>query len=88
MARRRAHPRPLCTVEQRQALLELQRARCAICNRDDAKLFTDHSYRTGRTRGLLCRTCNTGLGQFQDSVKRLRAALHYLLTPPARFLEA
>jgi Recombination endonuclease VII len=88
MARRRAHPRPLCTAEQRQALLELQQARCAVCGRDDVELHVDHSYRTGWTRGLLCRTCNTGLGQFRDSVKRLRAALHYLLRPPARFLEA
>jgi hypothetical protein len=88
MARRRSHPRPLCTAEQRQALLELQQARCAICKRADVELHVDHSHRTVRTRGLLCRTCNTGLGQLKDSTKRLRAALHYLLRPPARLLEA
>jgi Recombination endonuclease VII len=58
MARRRAHPRRLCTAEQRKTLPELQQARCVICGRDDAELHVDHSHRTGRVRGLLCRTCS------------------------------
>jgi Recombination endonuclease VII len=85
---RRKYPRPVITPAERAALEALQGDCCAICRRDDVELFADHSHRTGRTRGLLCRTCNTGLGQLKDSIKRLRAALHYLLRPPARLLEA
>jgi hypothetical protein len=84
--RQRTHPRPQATPEERQVLFDLQDGRCAICGRGDVPLFIDHSYRTGRTRGLLSRTCNTGLGQFRDSPTLVRLALQYLLRPPARLL--
>jgi Recombination endonuclease VII len=60
--------------------------RCAICGRDDVDLHIDHSRRTGKTRGLLCRQHNTALGMFHDSPKLLRQALAYLLKPPAQRL--
>jgi Recombination endonuclease VII len=81
---RRKYPCPLITTEERQALFELEDGKCAVCGRDDVELFTNHSYRTGRTRGLCCRTCNTALGMFSDSPKLLRAALQYLTKPPAQ----
>jgi hypothetical protein len=86
MARRRAHPRPLCTTEQRQALPELQEGRCAIRGCEATDLHVDHSYRTGRVRGLLCRQHNTALGMFRDSPTLLRAAVAYLQNPPAKRL--
>jgi Recombination endonuclease VII len=60
---------------------------CAICRADDQELHLDHSYRTGRTRGLLWRQCNCALGMLRDSPKKLRAALQYLLKPPAQALQ-
>jgi hypothetical protein len=39
MARRRAHPLPLCSPDERQALYDLQGGRCAICGRDDVELL-------------------------------------------------
>jgi hypothetical protein len=84
MARRRTHARPICTPDERQQLMDLQAGKCAVCGRDDVELFVDHSYRTGRTRGLLCRQDNAAIGMLKDSPNRLRAALQYLLKPPAR----
>jgi hypothetical protein len=81
VARRRTHPKPVCTLDERTALVEVQGGACAICG-EVTELHLDHSYRTGKTRGLLCRTCNTGCGQFGDSVKRLQAAIRYLRHPP------
>jgi hypothetical protein len=78
---KRKHPRPVCTPEERQALYDLQGGVCAICMADNQELHTDHSYRTGRTRGLLCRQCNCGLGMLGDSPKLLRAALQYFANP-------
>ena len=66
--------------------MDAQEGGCPICGRDGRELFVDHSYRTGRTRGLLCRQCKCGLGMLGDSAKRLRAALLYLLKPPAQAL--
>lgn len=83
---RRKHPRPICSSDERQALMDLQAGKCAICGRDDVDLHVDHSRRTGKTRGLLGRQHNTALGMFHNSPKLLRQALSYLLKPPARSL--
>lgn len=67
-------------------LYELQRGRCAICRTPHkarlAPLVIDHDHATGCVRGLLCATCNTALGQFQDRVDVLRRAVEYLTASP------
>lgn len=57
-----------------------QNNRCAICNRPPGKraLAFDHDHETGQARGLLCFSCNAGLGQFQDSAQLLVTAALYL----------
>lgn len=58
-----------------------QEGRCAICGkacRTGKRLGVDHCHETGDVRGLLCRTCNAGLGQFGDSLDMLRSAVEYL----------
>jgi hypothetical protein len=81
----RKYARPECTAAQWKAILELQQGRCAICQEETA-LYQDHSYRTGRTRGGLCRQCNCALGMLKDSPTRMRRALAYLQNPPAKAL--
>lgn len=52
---------------------------CEVCNRHlGFKLRVDHDHETGRIRGLLCDSCNVGLGQLGDSYEVVLAAAEYL----------
>ena len=67
--------------EQHQSLLDSQDGVCAICRQPCGhyeELAVDHDHVTGVVRGLLCHGCNSGLGQFKDSVERLSSAIVYL----------
>lgn len=67
------------TVAAVDALLAAQNYTCAICKEaPDTGPKVDHCHTTGAVRGILCNSCNTGLGQFGDSAARLRAAADYL----------
>lgn len=78
------------TEEQFLQLLEDQNGECAICGTPNglvtrkAKLAIDHNHATGEIRGLLCMSCNTALGNLQDSPELLMKAHAYLLNPPVR----
>lgn len=56
---------------------------CAICNKPSPRtLHIDHDHKTGQVRGLLCSTCNTGIGLFKDDISVLNSAIAYLTYPP------
>lgn len=73
------------TVADYEALFERQGGACGICREEpgESRLDIDHDHVTGRVRGLLCQNCNTGLGQFDDQITKLLAAVDYLQHPPA-----
>lgn len=68
-------------------LLEKQNNKCAICNKEETAkernrkirmLSVDHCHKTGKVRGLLCRQCNIGIGNFFDSIELLEKTIKYL----------
>lgn len=69
------------TLAQYDEMVLRQGAVCAVChgrNPDGAQLAVDHCHRLGHVRGILCRACNTAIGQMCDEPSRLRAAVEYL----------
>lgn len=69
------------TLDEFEAKLEAQGGRCGICPRVIAPgngWALDHDHQNGAFRGVLCMHCNSALGQFEDDVNRLRAAIRYL----------
>lgn len=60
-------------------LLDDQEYCCAICGREiDLSSAVDHDHTTGKIRGMLCLSCNCGLGQFRDDIGLLAKAIFYL----------
>jgi hypothetical protein len=57
---------------------------CAICKEyvDETTLHIDHCHKTNAIRGILCGTCNVGLGMFKDDTVRLVNAIQYLTVLP------
>jgi hypothetical protein len=60
-------------------MVEDSKGACAICRRPfDTTPHLDHCHRSSKPRGILCRSCNSGLGLFGDDIDRLYAAIEYL----------
>ncbi len=73
------------TIKEHNAMIAAQRGVCAICGAEPGtwvancgRLVIDHDHSTGEVRGLLCPSCNRGLGQFEDDPIRLTNAAAYL----------
>ncbi len=72
------------TVADYDELFEKQKGCCAICGTTDSghnvtnHLLVDHDHSTGKVRGLLCSSCNLGIGKFKDDTNLLATAINYL----------
>lgn len=70
------------TNQEFQALVEDQDFECAICCEEldiaGGNHAVDHNHTTGKVRGILCRSCNHGIGKLKDSPAILLKATEYL----------
>lgn len=78
------------TLDDYNKMLANQDGVCAICGNPETTptnsshhkrvrdLAVDHSHTTGKIRGLLCRGCNQGLGNFRENADLLLRAALYL----------
>lgn len=72
--------------EEYDNMLHLQGGVCEICHEEETlknrgntvTLSVDHDHSTGQVRGLLCSSCNKGLGFFRDSPELLIVAIDYI----------
>ena len=67
-------------------MLDAQGHVCALCSgpfpkfRGVTRTAIDHDHETGRVRGILCYTCNTGLGKLGDLPAALERTHQYFLS--------
>jgi hypothetical protein len=90
------------TVEQYEAILELQGGVCYLCQKPGVRKFlaVDHDHKIAREqcghlhnqscqncwRGLVHGSCNTILARARDSIAFFERCIEYLKDPPARRL--
>jgi hypothetical protein len=63
-----------------ESLIEAKRRPCPICMRQRTvrHMAIDHDHKTGKVRGVICISCNTGIGQFRDDIEAMMRAVAYL----------
>lgn len=72
------------SLKDYNTLFEHQKGVCKICKNPEkpsyrnGHLSVDHCHTTSLVRGLLCHTCNMGLGHFKDDITNLENAKQYL----------
>jgi hypothetical protein len=69
------------SADEVDEMLDAQNGGCAICGARPERLASmhiDHDHEHGHLRGLLCVSCNQGLGQFRDDAALLLRAIVYL----------
>lgn len=75
------------TPDEYAAMLTSQGGVCAICANSETsedyrgkrrELAIDHCHTTDKVRGLLCYTCNIGLGYFKDNIEMMEMGIEYL----------
>jgi len=56
----------------------LQSSCCPICGKRAKFLVLDHNHITGQLRGMVCRSCNLGIGNLKDSADICIKAAGYI----------
>lgn len=69
------------TVEDIMLMMAEQKGMCDLCEKDldcEGKWAVDHNHVTGKARGILCYSCNTGLGKLGGTLEGLLKGIKYL----------
>jgi len=61
----------------KDTMIQNQEGLCALCCKAEP-VDIDHCHITSKLRGVLCRSCNIGLGMFRDDEGLLLKAIEYL----------
>lgn len=67
------------TLEQAQSLMDSTNCHC--CGKeliDKRSTYIDHCHKTSKIRGILCMSCNSGIGFLGDNIEGVLKAVQYL----------
>ncbi len=77
------------SVEDYERMFKDQDGKCSICGSEKPypnprikNFAVDHDHETGKIRGLLCVSCNVGIGHFRHDPSLLQKAIDYLHREP------
>jgi hypothetical protein len=66
------------SMQEYRRMVVRQGGKCVLCGTSAGDLVLDHCHDTDIVRGLLCYSCNSGLGMFRDDPEALRRAASYI----------
>lgn len=68
------------TREQYDSMVLAQNGVCVICSgvSNNKELAVDHCHVTNKVRGLLCDSCNRGIGLLKEDILILHRAIEYI----------
>ena len=78
------------TLIDYEKMTDEQKGVCAICGNKETtinprhkhgmpqNLSVDHDHKTGKIRGLLCKSCNQAIGLFKENIDTMQNAINYL----------
>jgi hypothetical protein len=81
---RRQYYKPHEAARRRHSLTEEEYAElmgvseCQICSSPMPRKCIDHDHETNEVRGVLCHSCNRGIGLLGDNIATLQNAINYL----------
>lgn len=70
------------TLDDKMDMFRKQKWTCPICLKrlkDDRTSHIDHCHTTGKVRGILCNSCNTSIGRFNDDITIFHRAIEYIV---------
>lgn len=73
------------SIEGKENLLKDQEYKCKSCgydlkNEKPYHIHLDHDHKTGKIRGILCRSCNIALGLMEDNPEKIMSLYNYILS--------
>lgn len=69
------------SLKEKRLLIEKSNNKCNICQivfKSESEAYLDHCHNSKKIRGILCLTCNAGIGYLKDNIELLKEAIKYL----------
>jgi len=72
------------TLDEKKKMIIDQKYKCKSCGYNlkvlkDKDIHADHCHKTGKIRGILCKSCNISLGLLEENPERIKNLSEYAI---------